>query len=404
MTRTPLQGLKILEELHKRSPHNESIYRNLINAYIKLGQFNTALKMIDLIPDRKSDISTLKLKAWCHHQEKNLTQEKEIWNSILRKMITPTLDVPVKTLIKISQHQIHSTQNDITLFCKVYNEIHNLPFYLDYYRKLGVTQFFFIDNKSTDGSGDFLLKQHDCHVFWTNDSHVESGSGTIWINQLVKEYCIEGSWIIYADADEFLVYPHCEINTLDKLTTFLDQQDYHLLRCFMLDVCTEDFLFDTQSSLSKTFSSNGLYFYNNYQNIQVLECPYIKPVGGIFTIFGIIQELCKISLVKVTKDFRFIGVNHSSTPNRVAELSSVYLHVKLDKTLVDKVTNEKRNKQYANGGQKYRYFSKMLTYLESNKSNLVNRLTKYQNSQQLVDLGLITCTNEWLSFIEDLNN
>ena len=91
--------------------------------------------------------------------------------------------------------------------------------FLDYYRKLGVTKFIFIDNNSHDGSLEFLLQQPDCYVFWTNDSYNQSGHGLTWLNYLINQSGIlhDSQWYIIADVDEFLVYPNCEIRSLKTL-------------------------------------------------------------------------------------------------------------------------------------------------------------------------------------------
>ena len=46
--------------------------------------------------------------------------------------------------------------DDILLYCTQRNEKIRLPYFLDYYRKMGVGHFFFVDNDSDDGSLDYL--------------------------------------------------------------------------------------------------------------------------------------------------------------------------------------------------------------------------------------------------------
>lgn len=46
----------------------------------------------------------------------------------------------------------------------LHNEMHFLPAFLPHYRKLGVDRFFFIDDRSDDGTLEFLALQDDVVV------------------------------------------------------------------------------------------------------------------------------------------------------------------------------------------------------------------------------------------------
>ncbi|MGE3623448.1 MAG: glycosyltransferase family 2 protein, partial [Bdellovibrionales bacterium] len=101
------------------------------------------------------------------------------------------------------------------------NEAQRLPWLLRYYRGLGVDRFFVVDNGSTDGSVDFLLRQKDCHVFVTHDSYTESGFGHSW-QQIVLDMYGEDNWWLIVDADEVFVYPDSETVPLPQFTHYLD--------------------------------------------------------------------------------------------------------------------------------------------------------------------------------------
>ncbi len=47
------------------------------------------------------------------------------------------------------------------------NEMHRIPFFLKYYRDIGVDHFFFIDNGSSDGFIEFAEQQPDCSIWYT---------------------------------------------------------------------------------------------------------------------------------------------------------------------------------------------------------------------------------------------
>lgn len=59
---------------------------------------------------------------------------------------------------------------DILLFCTLRNERIRLPWFLKYYRDLGVQHFLFVDNGSADGSAEYLADQPDVSLWHTDAS------------------------------------------------------------------------------------------------------------------------------------------------------------------------------------------------------------------------------------------
>src|SRR5688500_9282519 len=57
--------------------------------------------------------------------------------------------------------------HEVNLYAIVRNEMFFLPAFFDHYRGLGVEQFIILDDKSDDGTSEFLLSQTDCVVLTT---------------------------------------------------------------------------------------------------------------------------------------------------------------------------------------------------------------------------------------------
>src|SRR5687768_1307262 len=119
-------------------------------------------------------------------------------------------------LDKIDDHWIPDTPGEIRAFACVRNEVDRLPFMLEYHRRLGVDRFFFIDNRSDDGTREFLLTQHDCHTFDCGGNFfAENVEPPVWTNALRNVFG-DGYWTVSLDADEMLVYPECETVLLPR--------------------------------------------------------------------------------------------------------------------------------------------------------------------------------------------
>ena len=80
-----------------------------------------------------------------------------------------------------------------------------LEYFINYYEKLGVTHFIFIDNNSSDGSFEYLLDKKDTNMmlFKNIGSYKSSNLGVMWIEELLLQYC-KDKWCLTIDIDELL--------------------------------------------------------------------------------------------------------------------------------------------------------------------------------------------------------
>ena len=97
-------------------------------------------------------------------------------------------------------------QDRILLFTNFRNEMPFAPWFLGYYRQLGVERFFIVDNLSDDGTADYLAAQKDVGAFASADHYGRAQSGIRWINELIRRYG-QDNWCLLVDSDEELVLP-----------------------------------------------------------------------------------------------------------------------------------------------------------------------------------------------------
>src|SRR5262249_5792942 len=138
-------------------------------------------------------------------------------------------------LRRVDNRPIHLRPGAILCFVCVRNESLRLPYFLDYHRKLGVERFFVVDNASEDATQQLLIHQSDVHVFVSTGSYAASNYGVGWLNNLLSHFA-SGHWALTLDADELLIYPHCETLPLGKLVGYLEERRFDGLQAFLIDM------------------------------------------------------------------------------------------------------------------------------------------------------------------------
>jgi glycosyltransferase involved in cell wall biosynthesis len=105
-----------------------------------------------------------------------------------------------------------------------FNEIHYIPYIISYYQKHNI-EVFVLDNYSTDGSWEWLKKQGiPCE-------RIDTG-GAFHMNVLQKARLekmkeLKPDWVIYGDADEFIVGVH---HPIEKLIMAAEDINANLIR------------------------------------------------------------------------------------------------------------------------------------------------------------------------------
>jgi len=133
---------------------------------------------------------------------------------------------------------------DVLLFCTMRNEDIRLPYFLRYYRDLGVDHFLFVDNASDDGGADYLAAQSDVSIWGTTASYKKSRFGMDWLTYLQMRYADE-HWALTVDVDEFFVFPFCDTRLIGALTDWLDSSKIRSFGAMLLDMYPKGKITDT---------------------------------------------------------------------------------------------------------------------------------------------------------------
>lgn len=293
-------------------------------------------------------------------------------------------------------------RGDILLFATLRNERIRLPYFLDYYRKLGVSHFLIVDNDSDDGGRGWLRKQPDVSLWHTSGSYRDAQFGMDWINRLLMRYG-HGHWCVTVDPDEFLVYPHCETRGLSALTDWLDASGARSFPAMLLDMYPKGPI-EAQPyaegqnpfEIANWFDPANYTIRKNmhYGNLWIQGGPRRRaffsndPTGG--------PALNKIPLVKWHWRYVYVSSTHMLLPRALNRVyaedggeapSGCLLHAKFLSTFAEKAAEELDRRQHYKGGQEYRAYHAGLTH---GKDLWCDESRAYEGWTQLEELGLIS--------------
>ena len=264
---------------------------------------------------------------------------------------------------------------DILLFSTQRNEKIRLPYFLNYYRRLGVNHFLIVDNDSDDGTPDYLANQPDVSLWRSKASYKRSRFGVDWLNWLQMKYA-HGHWIVVVDPDEFLIYPFCDTRPLRALTDWLDASSIRSFGAMLLDMYPKGRLANQPykpgqdpMEIASWFDSGNYLISRNkrFGNLWIQG----GPRSRVF--FPDQPEkapaLNKIPLVKWDKRYAYVSSTHMLLPRGLnlvydewggEKASGVLLHAKFLDTFTAKAAEELDRKQHYNASVEYKAYAELI--------------------------------------------
>jgi len=292
---------------------------------------------------------------------------------------------------------------DVLLFMTLRNERIRLPYFLQYYRTLGIAHFLIVDNGSDDGSAEYLRAQPDVSLWHTDASYKRARFGVDWLNWLQRRYG-HGHWTLVVDADEFFIYPFHDTRPITALTDWLDASSIRSFGTLLLDMYPKGAL-DAQiyTEGQNPFAIANWFDSGNYTQRK-------NHIGALWVQGGVraraffadrpahAPTLNKVPLVKWHKSYVYISSTHALLPrglNRVYDewggekASGCLLHAKFLHTFADKSREEMTRRQHYANGREY------LAYHRHQSPDLwCAQSTAFRDWRQLDALGLMS-TGGW---------
>ncbi|MGH1463983.1 MAG: glycosyltransferase family 2 protein [Cognatishimia sp.] len=296
-------------------------------------------------------------------------------------------------------------KDDILLVSTIRNEAIRMPYFLQYYRDLGVNHFLFVDNDSTDGLMDLIGDMPDVSVWFTKNSYKSANFGVDWMNWIKRKYA-HGHWTLVVDPDEFFVYPFCDSRPIRALTDWLDNSSLRSFSAMLLDMYPKGKLDEfpyapgqNPMEIAAWFDAGNYTIAKNpqYGNLWIQGGPRAraffadKPKKA--------PALNKIPLVKWDREYTYVSSTHNLLPRGLnltyekwggEKASGILLHAKFLDTFAAKAAEELSRKQhYANSAE----YSAYAAQLKDNPDLWCKWSEKYINWRQLEILGLMSKGN-----------
>jgi hypothetical protein len=291
------------------------------------------------------------------------------------------------------------------LFTVLRNEKIRLPYFLQYYRELGIDHFLIVDNDSDDGSREYLARQPDVSLWTTKASYKRARFGMDWLTHLLRRYG-HGNWCLTVDVDEFLIYPFCETRPLRALTDWLDASQIRTFASMLLDMYPKGAMQDqpyregqNPFEIAQWFDSGNYAIARNwaYGNLWIQGGPRTR------TYFADEPKrspaLNKVPLVKWDKSYAYVSSTHMLLPRGLnlvfdewggEKASGCLLHAKFLDTFALKAEEEMARGEHYAESREYKAYQEGL----KDQTDLWCKWSeKYINWRQLEILGLMSKGN-----------
>jgi hypothetical protein len=283
-------------------------------------------------------------------------------------------------------------QKSPIFICVVKDDLERIKMSYAHHREIGIKQFVFLDNGSTDGTFEWLREQ-EAVVLQTEDRFIQWAK-IAWVSKIISHFGFD-RWYLIVDSDELFVYPHCEETPISDYIANLEQTHRTRDLSFMLDMYSDKPLFD-EVDPDRSIRSNFRYFdTDSYIMTNCLH--YRKIVGGprerLFAEKGgmeMLQNKYPLVYLKRGDVYRY----HYVSPYRdnfTTCCTSTLLHYKFLNGDYEKYMKIANEGNYANGSRLY----KTIVSKVSSQSGLCfwnEHSAEYQDSVDLLKNRLI---NDW---------
>jgi hypothetical protein len=300
-------------------------------------------------------------------------------------------------LTRLDENRLSWPGDAVLLFACLRDEVLRLPYFLEYYRALGVSRFVVIDNDSSDGTTALLREQPDVHLFHTAASYAGSRCGVHWLNAALSAFA-DGHWSLVVDADEQLVYLGSESQALGGLCERLESSGASALLTFLLDMYGAGPIRDLHYAPGTPFLTTAPFFdTDSYTPGSGDPGGRIPATGGArWRLFWKGRQhpganppvLTKIPLVRWSKVLALQASTHVIENVVLAPFTGALLHFKLFSDFAERAAHEARRGEHWQDAAQYTVYAAGLA-ADLALDPMYPGSGRLRDTAQLVELGLL---------------
>jgi len=310
-----------------------------------------------------------------------------------------------RQIVRLADRTAAIRPGQVLLVATLRNERIRLPWFLRYYRGLGVDHFLMVDNGSDDGSREYLAAEGDVSLWAADASYRDSRFGMDWLTALQWRHG-HGHWCVTVDVDEFLVYPFCDTRPLRALTDWLESSGLRSFPAMLLDMYPRGRI-DAEPYREGTdpFAIAAWFDPGNYTiapdhamgNLWIQGGPRAR--GFFPQAPRQAPALNKIPLVLWNRRYAYVSSTHMLLPRGLNQVhdtlggekaSGMLLHAKFIDTFAAKAAEEMARGEHYAGSAEYRAYR---ATLDASPDLWCKWSEKYINWRQLEILGLMSKGN-----------
>lgn len=292
---------------------------------------------------------------------------------------------------------------DIAAVAVVRNELLRLPAFLDHYRSLGVRRFYLIENNSTDGTADYLLRQSDVCLYATKQTFERKEA---WIDLLLRRHALS-RWCVVVDADELLDFPERDRLGLQGLCSYLDSRGFNSLHTILLDLYPEGNLADTDYKSGEDYFDRDWYFDPPDRMVKVPRVfgpgaglDYRLAGGMRERVFGIRNCCSKFPLLRFHPGLFLHDGQHYIEGARISDLRGVLYHFKYLQDFVPRAVDESERGEHWNGASEYKEYVRVAGDAGRKLSLRFAESLRFTGLEQMEKVGVTIRTEDFFAFVQ----
>ena len=247
-----------------------------------------------------------------------------------------------------------------TLLCVLKNDIAKIKLFMQHYRELGVVNFVFLDNMSTDGTYEFLLEQEDVTIYRCEHSFTADRK-VAWLNRLIAELGLN-RWYLMVDSDEFFSYQGYKEHNINQFIEKVSKKGIKRVGVIHLDMYPKGKLFNNDSNMN--FMDEYCYFDKDTYTFKNAHSVIYMRGGPRKRAFGMNMSLSGVRMVYFEAD-DIVPSAHFMLPYLKEGITPIYLvsrHYKfVDESDYNKMLEAVQTGMHYNNSVGYRAYLDVLT-------------------------------------------